>query len=317
MKLLRKPLQPNATLPWEATASVDAAAAGLPGVSIVMPVFNAGKFIEKTIRSLLFNDLSGCEIIFMDGGSTDETVEVARQYAHLFSKIVSEKDAGQSDAINKGFALSSKPILHWLNGDDILLPNAITRVREAFGREPSAHVIVGNAYMTEMDFTPIKHFKFSRETLTFRHLLDYARNHLVQPSVFFTRDAWTECGPVGKDLHYAMDADLFIGMAKKFELFPLDLDVAYSVYHEECKTRERRAESIVELALVQSAHGGADECRRTLGVLIAEFNQLKIQLDTGAPGAKRVEVLERRIRALESEQKKNTEVLMLADFPEQ
>ena len=66
----------------------------------------------------------------MDGGSTDETVEIARHYSDLFSKIISEKDAGQSDAINKGFALSSKPILHWLNGDDILLPNAITRVRK-------------------------------------------------------------------------------------------------------------------------------------------------------------------------------------------
>ena len=166
-------------------------------------------------------------------------------------------------------------------------------------------MIVGNAYMTEMDFTPIKHFKFSRETLTFRHLLDYARNHLVQPSVFFTRDAWTECGPVGKDLHYAMDADLFIGMAKKFELFPWTLTSPTAFTTRNAKPGNA-GPSPSWSSPSSSRHTGvrtnADERSE---FSIAEFNQLKAQLDTGAPGAKSVEVLERRIRALESEQKKN------------
>jgi hypothetical protein len=79
----------------------------------------------------------------------------------------------------------------------------------------------------------------------------------------------------------------------------------------------RRAESIVELALVEGAHGGEDECRRTLDGLVAEFNQLKTKVDADLPSAKRAEVLERRIRALENEQKKNIELFMLADVPKQ
>lgn len=316
MTSIPKPLHHTSQLPWELNSSVEPAERDLPGVTIVMPVFNAGKFIEKTIRSLLLNDLTGCELILMDGGSTDDSMRIVEHYRKLFSKVVSEKDKGQSDAINKGFALSTQPILYWLNGDDIILPNALTNIRRAFKQNPNTQVLVGNAYMTEIDFRPIHHFKFSEEKLRFAHLLDYAKNHLVQPSVFFTKKAWDTCGPVKMDLHYAMDADLFIGMAKTFQMAAIDIDIAYSVYHEECKTRGCRAESIVELALVQASHGGMTESKNTLGVLIAEFNQLKERIAQTPSTSDDVAILKERIKAMENDMNKNIELAMLADFLE-
>lgn len=270
--MLPEALDSESILPWEDGLEIEKAEKDLPGVSVVIPIFNSAAFLEKTLRSLLCNDLDGVEVIVMDGGSTDNTAEILDHYSEMFSTCVSEKDRGQSDAINKGFKRARQPILYWLNGDDIILPNTLVEVRRAFAKHPDTEVFVGDAYMTEVDFKPIKHFRFSKESLRFEHLLDYAQNHLVQPSVFFSRKAWDACGPVKEDLHFAMDADLFLCMASKFEFRHLPLDIAYSVYHEECKTRGSRAESITELSLVQAQHGGFAEARKTLDMLVNMFN---------------------------------------------
>ena len=269
---MRKPLNSTAILPWEEGLFVEPADSSLPGISIVIPIYNAGKFLEKTLRSLLCNDLSGCEIILMDGGSTDSTKQIVDHYSDMFSSITMEPDQGQSDAINKGYAKATKKILYWLNGDDILLPNVLNLVREKFHEDPNLDVLVGDAYMTELDFEPINHFRFSDESIRYDSLINYAKNHLVQPSVFFSRAAWDEVGPLDLSLHYAMDADLFIGMSRKFQFKHVQRDIAYSVYHEDCKTRGKRAESIAELAYVQSRHGGADQARETLNILVELFN---------------------------------------------
>jgi GT2 family glycosyltransferase len=269
----------SARLPWENETNIMPAPAGLPGISVVMPVYNAGSFLEKSIRSLLCNDLADVELILMDGGSDDNTREIAARYEQYFAAMVFEKDAGQSDAINKGFAKATKPILYWLNGDDILLPNALTDVRRAFHESPGTDVIVGDAYLTEKDFTAIRHFQFSAEAIQFDVLLDYASNHLIQPSVFFSREAWANSGPLKTDLHYAMDADLFLEMASKCTFKHLSKDLAFSVYHEDCKTRGKRAESITELALVQAAHGGLEQARKSLNILVNMCNETSAALE--------------------------------------
>lgn len=320
--MLPDPLSPSAILPWEAGLKVEKGEPGLPGVSIVIPIFNAGAFLEKTLRSLLCNDLSGCEIILMDGGSTDNTRTIVDHYKGMFAHAVFERDRGQSDAINKGFQRATLPILYWLNGDDIILPNALNPVRRAFRDNPGTEVVVGNAYMTEIDFKPIRHFVFSPEKLTFDYLLDYAAHHLIQPSVFFTRKAWDEAGPVKLEQHYAMDADLFLGMARRFRFHYLPVDIAYSVYHEDTKTRGKRGESITELALVQTMHGGFDQARKTLDILVSLFNDA----ETRAATAKTATVVERpsydtgdygmlmrRFLALEAEVARNRAALLDAD----
>ncbi|MBK1688164.1 glycosyltransferase family 2 protein [Rubrivivax gelatinosus] len=275
MNRLPMPLDPAATLPWEADLHVEPATADLPTLSVVMPVYNAGKYLEKTLRSLLCNDLAGVEIIMMDGGSKDETPAILAHYRDMFAHVQSERDKGQSDAINKGMARATGRILCWLNGDDLFLPNVLNAVRARFRDTPGCEVVVGDAYMTELDLRPIRHFVYGPERLTQAVLLDYARNHLVQPSVFFSRRAWDAAGPVKLDLHYSMDADLFLRMAGQFTLHHLPLDIAYSVYHEDCKTRSARAESISELALVQAGHGGQAEATATMQLLLDLHHQLE------------------------------------------
>ncbi len=270
---LRKALDSQSVLPWEDNLNIDRGVSNLPSLSIVIPIYNAGAHLEKTLRSLLCNDLEGVELILMDGGSTDSTMEIVEHYKEMFSFIHSAPDDGQSDAINRGYDKASGKILYWLNGDDLILPNTLNKVREYFGQNPKCHVLVGDAYLTELDLTPINHFKFSTEKLTFDYLLDYASNHLIQPSVFFLRKAWDEVGPLVNEYHYAMDANLFIGMAKQYEFHHLSLDIAYSVYHEDCKTRGARAESITELALVQAKHGGFEFSKKTLDILVGLYRQ--------------------------------------------
>ncbi|NQZ03477.1 glycosyltransferase family 2 protein [Idiomarina sp.] len=274
-----KPFDENARLPWEGEKTITSDKQ-LPSMSIVIPVYNSGMFLEKTLRSLLCNDLNGVEIIMQDGGSNDNTHGIIHRYKEMFSQIYSEKDDGQSDAINKGYEKASGDILYWLNGDDIILPNTVVKVREYFADNPNCEVLVGDAYMTEIDFKPINHFKFNETKLQFEYLLDYAKHHLIQPSVFFTRKAWETAGPLDIHDHYAMDADLFIGMAKNFEFHHLPLDIAYSVYHEACKTRGARAESISSLALVQAKHGGHEQAKNTLGILTDLYNELQNQVDS-------------------------------------
>ncbi|UTF59560.1 glycosyltransferase family 2 protein [Gilvimarinus sp. DA14] len=273
------PLNEKCQLPWEKERIVTTDKS-LPSMSIVIPVFNSGAFLEKTLRSLLCNDLSGVEIIMQDGGSNDNSHSIIHHYKDMFAQIYSEKDEGQSDAINKGYQKSNGDILYWLNGDDIILPNTIIKVREYFAEHPECNVLVGDAYMTEIDFKPINHFKFNETKLQFDYLLDYAKNHLIQPSVFFTQEAWNSIGPLNIDDHYAMDADLFIGMARKYKFHHIPLDIAYSVYHEECKTRGARAESISALALVQAKHGGTQQAKNTLSILTDLYNELQKKVDS-------------------------------------
>lgn len=312
--MLLSPKSPSAILPWESDFVLDKAEADLPGVSIVIPIYNSGAFLEKTLRSLMCNDLSGVELILMDGGSTDDTADIVEHYREIFSTVVMEKDKGQSDAINKGYEHATQPILYWLNGDDIILPNVLVQVRRAYRDNPDIHVVVGDAFMTEIDFKPIRHFQFSDEKLTFEYLLDYAAHHLIQPSVFFTREAWAASGPCKVHMHYAMDADLFLGMASKFKFLHIPVDIAYSVYHEACKTREKRAESITELALVQAAHGGMKESRATLDILVQLFNELSEKEDT-APSSSLAETLSgRKLAALQAEVARNRELLLEQDI---
>ena len=317
-----KPLDKKSVLPWEAGFRVEKAETSLPGVSVVVPIFNSAAFLEKTLRSLLCNDLNGIEIIVMDGGSTDGTGTILEHYSEYLSTVVSEKDRGQSDAINKGFSRATKPVFYWLNGDDLILPNVLVQVRRAFQANAGADVIVGDAYMVELDLTPIRHFQFSREKLKFSHLLNYAANHLVQPSVFFSKAAWDRCGPVAEDLHYAMDADLFLNMANNYELMHLPVDIAYSVYHEECKTRGNRGESITELSLVQARHGGFDEAKATLNILVEMFNAAEKRLESREAKAQRrvssdcpkCKLMHQRLKAIESEVDSNKRALLELDM---
>lgn len=305
-----EPLMPSAILPWEADDfEVEPADDTLPTLSLVVPIYNAGAYLERTLRSLALNNLEGVEVIVMDGASTDATPDILAHYAQLLDTVVSEPDRGQSDALNKGFARAGGHVFGWLNGDDLLLPNTLNAVRAAF-RDTDAAVVVGDAAMVDLDLRVTHTFRTDDERLAFEVLLDYANNHLVQPSVFFTRAAWEEAGPLDESLHYAMDADLFLTMARTHRFRHLPVEVAYSVYHEAAKTRRHRAASITELALVQARHGGFTEARHSLDIMVDLYNDALAGRGERPQGSGEAALLSQRLAAVEAEVEKNKRLLL-------
>jgi glycosyltransferase involved in cell wall biosynthesis len=184
-------------------------------VSIVTPSFNQGRFIERTIDSVLSQrgDFE-LEYLVVDGGSTDETRSILRRHEGRL-RFVSEHDRGQSDAINKGFRMATGDVLAWLNSDDTYAPGALDAVVSAL-RVSGARWCFGECLVDEQDRevrSAIARYKtwvsrrYSRARLV-------GRNFIPQPATFFRRDLLAEAGPIDESLHFAMDYDLWLRFAR-------------------------------------------------------------------------------------------------------
>ena len=179
----------------------------LPSISIVVPNFNGGATLEATLVSLIEQNYPGLEILVVDGGSTDNSVEVIRRYESHISWWVSEKDRGQSHAINKGFARAKGEIVNWLCSDDVLLPNALLTVGRIFAAEPEVDVVAG---------ATLEHFSDGRRpdrlVKASRELLDILPVNCpcAQPSCFYRkRLIQTRRTPLDESYNYAMDWELW------------------------------------------------------------------------------------------------------------
>lgn len=183
----------------------------LPIVTIVTPSFDQGRFIRATIESVLSQDYPHIEYIVMDGGSTDETASVVRDYSSRLT-FISERDRGQSHAINKGFERAKGSILAWLNSDDLLLPGAVSKAAGAFRGKPFAGAVYGEGYLIDADGNVKGRFPHTEPLNLWKlvHLSDY----ILQQSAFFNADVVRRLGFLDESLHYAMDWDIFIRIAK-------------------------------------------------------------------------------------------------------
>ncbi len=186
-----------------------------PRVTVVTPSFNQGRFIRATIESVLSQDYPNLEYIVMDGGSTDETASVVRDYAGRLTWI-SERDRGQSHAINKGFRLGRGEILSWLNSDDVFLPGAVATAVTALQRSPRAGAVYGEVYLMDVAGKVTGRFPATEPFNLWKliHLSDY----ILQQTAFFRRSVLDEVGYLDERLHYVMDWDLLIRIAKRHRL---------------------------------------------------------------------------------------------------
>lgn len=112
-------------------------------ISIVIPSYNQVRFIERTINSILLNSTSNIEVIIIDGGSTDGTLEIIKRYEKVISYWISESDNGQADALNKGFKIATGDIVGWLNSDDMYCEGVIDDVVKTFQINPLCEVVYG------------------------------------------------------------------------------------------------------------------------------------------------------------------------------
>lgn len=181
----------------------------LPCISIITPSFNQGPFIEQTIRSVLNQDCPNVEHIIIDGGSTDNTVEILMKYPHLI--WISERDQGQADALNKGLAMATGDIIGWINSDDYYLDNIFASVARRFA-EPAVRWVVGN--LADL-FDDGRELRFRKSpAITFEALIMNPDIVRQQPT-FFRRETLRRAGGWNAEFYMVMDYDLWVRLARQ------------------------------------------------------------------------------------------------------
>ena len=174
-------------------------------ISIVIPSFNQVQFIERSLQSLKDQGDSNLEIIVMDGGSTDGSVEIIKKFEPMLAYWQSQKDNGQSAAINEGIRRSTGEFVTWFNTDDIILPNAIYNLRKMIAKYPQYRWFSGSMLWIDEDDKIIHAGKQEQTGKLFKS--DYFIS--VGPSSFMRRDMLDEYGLIKEDFHFIMDLELW------------------------------------------------------------------------------------------------------------
>lgn len=178
----------------------------LPLVSIITPSFNQAKFLEMTIRSVIGQDYPRIEYIIVDGGSTDGSVDIIRKYEDRLAWWVSEKDKGQTDAINKGFARAKGELLAWINSDDTYNAGAVGEAVRYFLEHPEIALVYSDCNYIDQAGSVIGKFPAAQ---TDHRRLREGYVHIPQQTMFFRAKYWREIGPLDPSFYFAMDYDLW------------------------------------------------------------------------------------------------------------
>lgn len=182
-----------------------------PLISILTPSYNQGRFLEETIQSVLSQDYPNLEYLIVDGGSTDGSVDIIQRYASRLTWWVSERDNGQTDALNKGFTHARGEIFAWLNSDDTYLPGAVSAAVSYLQGHPEAALVYADANLVDEAGRIIGRFP-SRQTNL--QLLLRGSVHIPQQTAFFRASAWQQVAPLDPSFRFAMDYDLWVRLAK-------------------------------------------------------------------------------------------------------
>lgn len=227
-----------------------------PLVSIVTPSYNQGRFIEDTILSVKNQNYPNIEHIIIDGGSTDNTLDILKRYEGTYNMLwISEPDEGQADAVNKGFEMARGEIVGWLNSDDCYLTKDVfTEVVNSFKANPNSQIVYGD--IAEINETNQLILVCSSVPL-FSYSLMRRLNCLLQPTVFFLRDIVQE-EKLNKELNYCMDYNYWLRIGKKYNFHYLDKIVAAFRLHDKSKTISNKEKMREEEKFVRKNFGGKD-----------------------------------------------------------
>lgn len=269
------PPPPPGAKGWPWTVECEAPAdPNAPAISIVTPSYNQARFIEATIRSVLLQGYPHLEYVVMDGGSSDGAVEVIRKYEPWLTSWTSEKDRGQSDAINKGLARATGEVLAWVNSDDRLMPGALAGVARAYRRSARAAAWVGRVRSVTPDGKLI-YLQIPRG-LTREGLADWGHaGQISQPGCFFARWAAERAGPLDERYHLVLDVDLWLRLAALGDFVAVDEDWAEETIHPAAKTFAQRGRSLAELHLLQIRSGFEALAFEHMSAELQEWDTLK------------------------------------------
>lgn len=221
-----------------------------PKISIVTPSFNQAQYLEETIRSVILQGYPNLEYIIIDGGSTDGSVEIIKEYEPWLTYWVSEPDRGQSHAINKGFERSTGDIMTWLNSDDYYLPNVFRLIAETFSQNQTMWVAGACFYLYPDGKLVAKDVK---PNVSLENWL--TRDLYAQPSVFWKRTLWEKTKKIDEKLHFSFDYDLWLQFVNfQPEAFWINTPLSVFRRHSSSKTSTAIFKFIEEDSIIQLRH---------------------------------------------------------------
>lgn len=226
-----------------------------PLVTIITPVYNSASYIEDCILSVLNQTYPNIEYIIMDGGSTDGTQAIAQKYADRLT-LISEKDNGQSDAINKGWRRAKGEIVAWLNGDDLYLPDAVEKAVDYLMNHPQTAWVYGCAQFVDENGQP-NNYRYPIFDWSYDKLLQFGC-FIVQPSVFLRRHIMDELGYIDENLHFGMDYEYWLRIGKQYPpAFVRDIKVIVKIF-QETKSRSGGYKRLQEIETMLAKYGYHD-----------------------------------------------------------
>jgi GT2 family glycosyltransferase len=272
--------------PWTQESDPTLGSSSLPRISVVTPSFNQAEFLEETLRSILLQAYPDLELIVMDGGSTDGSVEIIQRYAPWLSFWTSGPDRGQSHAINSGFTRATGDVFAWLNSDDIYCPNALRVVGQTLIRHPMSIVAGDVLNVLELREGPRALSTVSQQGLSFDHLVRLDEQFAyAQPGLFFPANAWRAVGGLDEDLAFAMDHDLLCRIVQHAPVVYVKQVVARFRMHELSKTATQWLPMLHEQVAVSrrywSMAGGVDEQHLSAHVVRTMVRQAGTDISRG------------------------------------